>query len=139
MSLPKGRTNNPYGRPRGSINKANILIREKLGNYLEQNLEKLLLSLDETSPKERLIMTEKLLKFAIPSRVEQVDAVKYEDDENRLSLENLTDEEHLQFRILCLKSCNALPPEVREQWADAIRSRDIKAIYNFQDMYAMKF
>ena len=39
MGLKKGQTNNPAGRPKGAINKANRELRDMIKDFLVENLE----------------------------------------------------------------------------------------------------
>ena len=39
MGLKKGQTNNPAGRPKGTINKANRELRDMIKDFLAENLE----------------------------------------------------------------------------------------------------
>lgn len=47
MPSPKGHTNNPNGRPKGSVNKSNAAVKEALAIYIAQNVHKLNGWLDE--------------------------------------------------------------------------------------------
>jgi len=65
--MPKpGTVNNPNGRPKGSKNRATSDLRGFIKNFLEKNISTLEKDFKKLSPKDRLILLEKLLKYAIP-------------------------------------------------------------------------
>jgi len=70
MSLPKGRTNNPNGRPKGP-NKVTKELREKIKGIIETQTEHVpeaLKKLQEDNPAQYLTIYEKLLSYVIPKR-----------------------------------------------------------------------
>jgi hypothetical protein len=66
MALPKGRTNNPNGRPTGTVNKNSKEIREIISSILSQNIDRIQEDIDSLEPKDRLTFMEKLFQYAIP-------------------------------------------------------------------------
>jgi hypothetical protein len=74
MGLPKGKTNNPNGRPKGSQNKLAKNLRERIVDILDSDFtpEKIRYDLNQLKPEDRLAMLIKLMDFAIP-RLKQVD------------------------------------------------------------------
>ena len=66
MGLEKGRTNNPYGRPAGSKNKATAEIRELLTGFISDNWDNMLEDFNKLEPKERLAFYEKILQYTLP-------------------------------------------------------------------------
>jgi hypothetical protein len=66
MGLPSGRTNNPNGRPPGTVNKSSKQIREIINSIITQNIDRLQDDIDSLEPKDRLAFMEKLLQYTIP-------------------------------------------------------------------------
>ena len=66
MGLPKGKTNNPNGRPVGSQNKTTNEIRQLLKDFVSDNWGKIQADFDQLLPKERLAFFEKVLQYTIP-------------------------------------------------------------------------
>ncbi len=65
--MPKpGTVNNPKGRPKGSKNRATTDLRLFIKDFLEHNVDTLEKDFKKLSPKDRLNLLEKLLKYAIP-------------------------------------------------------------------------
>jgi len=67
MGLPKGRTNNIAGRPKGTANKVTNELREKFTQLLEANFEKLQTDIDALEPKDRIKTILELSKFVLPT------------------------------------------------------------------------
>ncbi len=78
MGLPKGTTNNPAGRPKGSTNKAGAELRERITTFVEERWEQIQEDFEYLEPKERLQFFEKLLVYALP----KLQNIKHEADEN---------------------------------------------------------
>jgi hypothetical protein len=55
------------GRKKGSPNKATGNLRQFITDFLHNNKEALLNDFKKLSPKDRVLMFEKLLKFALPA------------------------------------------------------------------------
>lgn len=64
--MKKGTTNNPNGRPKGSLNKSTTEMRELVTNFVGANLTTLQTDFDQLEPKERLQFLEKLLGYTLP-------------------------------------------------------------------------
>lgn len=94
MGLPKGRTNNPNGRPEGSENKITADLRRGISNFLSENWERMQKDFDSLEPKERLAFYEKLLQYGLP----RLQSTHLTND-----LDGLTDEQ-LDYVIDDLKS-----------------------------------
>ena len=65
MGLPKGRTNNPRGRPK----KPNIITRElrdRIKTFLDCNFETVQNDFKNMEPEKRVLLYEKLLKYCLP-------------------------------------------------------------------------
>lgn len=66
MGLNKGQTNNPNGRPKGSKNKVNEAIRDKIQGLFEGNFEKIQTDLEKLDPKDRLKFLTDLMPYLVP-------------------------------------------------------------------------
>ena len=69
MGLKKGTTNNPAGRPKGTINKSSAAIREKITAFLDDNFEQVQKDFEskELSVKDKLKFYTDLLPYAVPT------------------------------------------------------------------------
>lgn len=67
MPIPKGITNNPNGRPKGSQNKATGDLRQWLTDFVLGQREQILQDWQSLAPKDRIIMFEKLMRFVLPT------------------------------------------------------------------------
>lgn len=63
----KGYTNNPNGRPKGVPNKVTSDLRQWITNFLEDNLEQIQQDWTTLEPRDRIVLFEKLLKYALPT------------------------------------------------------------------------
>jgi CCR4-NOT transcriptional regulation complex NOT5 subunit len=93
MGLPKGKTNNPYGRPKGTPNRTTTEIKELMNQFISHNLDDLQRQYDQLEAKEKLMFFERVLKYVIPQQ---------KDVTQNVDVSNLTEEEldHLLERIL---------------------------------------
>ena len=66
MGLPKGKTNNPNGRPPGKPNKITAELRTRIKSFLDDNFETVKNDWKKLEPKDRILMYEKMLSFALP-------------------------------------------------------------------------
>ena len=66
MGLKKGQTNNPAGRPKGSINKANKELREMIKNFLTENLENFQEEFVNLNTKDKLKFIADILPYGLP-------------------------------------------------------------------------
>ncbi|PSL01921.1 DUF5681 domain-containing protein [Cecembia rubra] len=66
MGLKKGQTNNPNGRPKGSKNKANEAIRDKIQCLFEGNFDKIQTDIEKLDPKDRLKFLTDLMPYLVP-------------------------------------------------------------------------
>lgn len=76
MGLPKGKTNNPDGRPAGSLNKTTKELRETLKSVLSDEIEKIPETLQQLDPKEKLEIVVKLLPYIVP----KMQSIQYKDE-----------------------------------------------------------
>jgi len=67
MGLPKGRTNNITGRPKGTPNKITNELRQQFTLLLAENFDKLQSDIDALEPKDRIKVLLELSKFVIPT------------------------------------------------------------------------
>lgn len=67
MGLPKGRTNNPGGRPQGSKNKNTVEVREMFAELVSNNIGKLQSDLNEMQPRDRVKAITDIAKFVLPT------------------------------------------------------------------------
>ncbi|WP_373521068.1 DUF5681 domain-containing protein [Aquiflexum sp.] len=66
MGLKKGQTNNPNGRPKGSKNKINEEIREKIQSLFDGNFDKIQSDIEKLDPKNRLKFLTDLMPYLVP-------------------------------------------------------------------------
>ena len=66
MGLQKGQTNNPAGRPKGAINKANRELREMIKDFLTENLENFQEEFDNLDTKDKLKFIADILPYGLP-------------------------------------------------------------------------
>ncbi|MCF8307848.1 MAG: DUF5681 domain-containing protein [Bacteroidales bacterium] len=68
MGLKKGQTNNPNGRPKGSQNRVNAELREKVKTIIVDTYPQILEDIKNVEPKERLNFWRDLLKYFLPQQ-----------------------------------------------------------------------
>lgn len=88
MPLPPGKTNNPNGRPTGSVNKATADLRQRISAFIADKWESIETDFAALEPKDRLNFIEKLMGYAVP----KLQSVEYVPDTDRL-LDGLSDEQ----------------------------------------------
>lgn len=74
MGLPKGRTGNPFGRPKGSQNRATAEAREALKQLVTHNLPEMqewLNRVAEQDPGKAMDLVIKMCEFIIPKLARQ--------------------------------------------------------------------
>jgi len=110
MGLKKGQTGNPNGRPRGSPNKTTSNIRKFVEALVRDNLFSMKKDLKKVSPKDRLMILEKLMQYTIPKQQQiSVEAqIQAEYAALELLLSNAPDEaiEAITERIVKLNQLN---------------------------------
>jgi hypothetical protein len=87
MPIPKGVTNNPNGRPKGSQNKATADLRQWLADFVHGQRDQILQDWQSLEPKDRIIMFEKLMRFVLPT----LQATTLQTDFERLTDTQLDD------------------------------------------------
>ena len=66
MSLRKGETNNPNGRPKGKPNKATAELKTWITELIDNNRDQLEIDLKSMHPKERWQIIERLMQYTTP-------------------------------------------------------------------------
>ncbi len=78
MAQRKGQTGNPNGRPKGKPNKVTAEMKEKIHSFVVSNFETIQKDFDNVDAKDRLIIFERLLKYVIPTKIEQENIIPEE-------------------------------------------------------------
>lgn len=81
MAFEKGKTGNPDGRPKGSLNKNTSKLREAISCFLTDNFDSIVNDFQELSPKDRVKFYCDLLNYNLP----KVQSIQMETDFDRLS------------------------------------------------------
>ena len=66
MGLPKGKTNNPNGRPKGSGNKAVERLRQWVEDFTDRNSETIQEEFDNLESKDRVKYFLDMMQFVVP-------------------------------------------------------------------------
>lgn len=74
--LPKGRTNNPNGRPKGSRDKANAELKKRVQLFIDTNFDYINEDFAKLEPKDRLMFLEKLLAYVLPKARDTAEVAK---------------------------------------------------------------
>jgi hypothetical protein len=72
MGLPKGRTNNPGGKPKGATSKVNRDLKASISLFLENNWAKIEKDIKALDPFQRVQIYERLLSYSLP-RLKSID------------------------------------------------------------------
>jgi len=96
MPFVKGKSGNKAGKPKGTVNKTTIDLRQWINNFIEGQRDQIQKDWKELEPKDRIVLFEKLLKYSLPT----LQATSLTTD-----FEKLTDEQ-LDLIILELKKVN---------------------------------
>jgi hypothetical protein len=73
------------GRPKGSPNRITAELRDWISSFIHDNKEQIQKDFDSLEPKEKIMMFEKLLKYALPA----LQATSITTDFERMSDEQL--------------------------------------------------
>lgn len=68
MAQPKGQTGNPNGRPKGSPNKVTQTAKEWIAEIVEKNMKQIEADMATLSPRERILVFERLLAYVVPKQ-----------------------------------------------------------------------
>ncbi len=91
--MEKGHTNNPNGRPKGKPNKVTGDVRRWLAELIDGNRAQIKKDLKALSPKDRLLVLEKLMQYVVPKQQAttlEVDYSKMTDAQLTNIVEQLT-------------------------------------------------
>lgn len=78
MVFKPGTSGNPSGRPKGSPNRNTEQIRERLQQFIDDNLETLQQDFDKLEPKDRISFLEKMLKHILPAPLNELEKLSEE-------------------------------------------------------------
>ena len=81
MAFEKGKTGNPEGRPKGSLNKNTSRLREAISSFLTDNFDSFVNDFQELGPKDRVKFYCDLLNYNLP----KVQSIQIETDFNMLT------------------------------------------------------
>lgn len=76
--MPKGKTGNPFGRPKGKPNKVTKDLRAIISKFINMNIGDLQAAYSQLEPKDKLIIFERLLPYVLPKLQSQnitIDAI----------------------------------------------------------------
>ncbi len=85
MGLQKGKTNNPAGRPTGSLNKLSKDLRKNITDFLEENFDVVKSEWQKLEGKDKLQFYKDLIQYAIP----KMQTMEFQSEFERLSDEDL--------------------------------------------------
>ena len=66
MAQRKGQTGNPFGKPKGTLNRQTAELRSFVAELIQDNQEKIKDDLSKLDAERRLMYFEKLLQFVLP-------------------------------------------------------------------------
>lgn len=66
MGLPKGRTNNPNGRPAGLVIKMSRDLRKSITEFLEKHFDEVVATWEKLSDQDKVKFYRDLLQYAVP-------------------------------------------------------------------------
>ena len=87
MGFEKGVSGNYDGRPKGSLNKTSLKLRETISAFLEGNFELIVRDFESLTPKDRIKFYCDLLNYGLP----KLQSVQMETDFDRLPESQLDD------------------------------------------------
>lgn len=86
MGLPKGRTNNPAGKPPGALNRITKDLRESITEFLENNFDEVIQDWHNLKDKrDKIQLYRDLLQYAVP----RMRTVEMKSEFEKLSDEDL--------------------------------------------------
>jgi hypothetical protein len=66
MGPGKGNTNNPAGKPKGTLNKTTVIHKEWIANFINERLPEVAAAWNELDAKDKMKFLIDLLKFVTP-------------------------------------------------------------------------
>ncbi len=72
MGLPKGRTNNRYGRPKGTPNKVTGSLKQAISQFLNENWDNVYQDWQTLEPEKRIQFYEKLIRYILPPATDEL-------------------------------------------------------------------
>ena len=87
MGFEKGTSGNYEGRPKGSLNKTSLKLRETISAFLEVNFELIVRDFESLTPKDRIKFYYDLLNYGLP----KLQSIQMETDFDRLPESQLDD------------------------------------------------
>ena len=94
----KGESGNRRGRPKGSVNKTTLELRDKLNNLHQKNYEYILKEIDNLTMRQRLQLNKDLLPYISP----KLSAIEVTD--NNMSYDELAQYYQLKESVKLLSS-----------------------------------
>ncbi len=94
----KGHSGNLKGRPKGSVNKTTLELRDKLNNLHQKNFEYILKEIDSLTMRQRLQLNKDILPYISP----KLSSIEVTD--NNLSYDELCQEYQLKESVKLLSS-----------------------------------
>ena len=67
MPFEKNKSGNPSGRPKGIANKSTSSLRDWITGFIDDNRQQMKEDWVALEPKDRIVLFEKLLRFALPT------------------------------------------------------------------------
>lgn len=94
----KGHSGHLKGRPKGSVNKTTLELRDKLNNLHEKNFEYILKEIDSLTMRQRLQLNKDILPYISP----KLSSIEVTD--NNMSYDELCQEYQLKESVKLLSS-----------------------------------
>ena len=94
----RGHSGNLKGRPKGSVNKTTLELRDKLNNLHEKNFEYILKEIDSLTMRQRLQLNKDILPYISP----KLSSIEVTD--NNMSYDELCQEYQLKESVKLLSS-----------------------------------
>lgn len=98
----KGQSGNLRGRPKGSVNKTTLELRDKLNNLHQKNYEYILKEIDNLTMRQRLQLNKDLLPYISP----KLSAIEVTD--NNMSYDELAQYYQLKESVKLLSSAELI-------------------------------